>query len=339
MRVLVIGGTGFIGRHVVRRLIEAGNTVTLFHRGQTNKDLLASVNHISGERSDLQSFASEFKRVEPDVALDMICYNKQEAVDLVAVLNSVCERVVLSSSMDVYRSYGRLLGLEHGPPDAEPLNEDSPLRESEYPHRAIAKSPRDFARHYEKLHVERVVMTTPSLRATILRLPAVYGPGDEYHRTFEYLKRMDDGRKKILLEETRARWRWTRGYVENVADAIALAVTDDRGAGRIYNVGEPDALTEAEWVRSIGEAAGWRGEVVSLPREKMPAHLDVLYSWGHQLECDTNRIRIDLGYVEQVSRGQAMQRTIEWERAHPPDQVDAARFNYAAEDELLKRFQ
>src|SRR5438132_3284138 len=163
MHVLVIGGTGFIGRHAVRRLIEAGNTVTVFHRGQTNAGLPDGVNYISGERSDLQSFAAEFKRIEPDVALDMICYNKREALDLVGALDSMCERVVIASSMDVYRSYGRLLGVEHGPPNRAPLSEGSPLRESEYPHRAIAKSPADFAKYYEKLHVERVVTAAPSL--------------------------------------------------------------------------------------------------------------------------------------------------------------------------------
>jgi nucleoside-diphosphate-sugar epimerase len=80
MRVLVIGGTGFIGRHLTRRLIEAGHEVTVFHRGhrgQTNADLPAGVNHISGERRELQAFSSEFKRIKPDVALDMICYNEQ----------------------------------------------------------------------------------------------------------------------------------------------------------------------------------------------------------------------------------------------------------------------
>jgi nucleoside-diphosphate-sugar epimerase len=335
MRVLVVGGTGFIGRHVVRRLIETGKTVTVLHRGQTNPGLPAGVNYLSGERSNIQAFASDFKRIAPDVTLDMICYNKQEATSLVAALDSTCKRLVVTSSMDVYRSYGLLLGLEQGAPDAGPLKEDSPLRESEYPHRGNPKSPADFAKYYEKRYVERVVSSAAHLNPTILRLPAVYGPGDKYHRTFEYLKRMDDGREKIILEENRSRWRWTRGYVENVADAIALAVIDARSAGRVYNVGEPDGLTEAEWVRSIGEAAGWRGEVVTLPRDKMPAHLDFHFNWEYQLECDTTRIRSELEYEERVSRVEAMRRTVDWERANPPDQVDAAGFNYSAEDQTL----
>ncbi|MFM9735660.1 NAD-dependent epimerase/dehydratase family protein, partial [Streptomyces niveiscabiei] len=89
---------------------------------------------------------------------------------------------------------------------------------------------------------------------TVLRLPMVYGPGDRQHRLWSYLKRMDDRRPAILMGATQARWRTTRGYVENVAAAIALAVTDDRAAGRIYNVAELDAPEEAEWAQQIAVA-------------------------------------------------------------------------------------
>jgi nucleoside-diphosphate-sugar epimerase len=337
MRLLVIGGTGFIGPYVVRRFIEGGHAVWVFHRGETEAELPSEVNHISGDRGELASLESEFKNVGPDVVLDMICHTEREAATLVAAIERVCGRLVVASSMDVYRSYGRLVGLEQGPPDSQPIDEGSPLRESRYPHRAISKSPQDFAATYDKIPVERTVSDAVKLRATILRLPAVYGPGDKYHRAFEYLKRMDDGRDKIILEEARARWLWTRGYVENVADAVALAVTDERAAGRVYNIGEPDALTEAAWVRSIGQAANWRGEVVVLPNEKMPAHLAAPYSFEHHMQCDTSRIRRELGYNERVSRDEAMRKTIEWERAHPPDQIDVASFNYQAEDAALAR--
>jgi nucleoside-diphosphate-sugar epimerase len=168
-------------------------------------------------------------------------------------------------------------------------------------------------------------------------LPAVYGPGDKYHRTHEYLKRMDDGRERILLEQTHARWRWTRGYVENVADAITLAVTDERASGRIFNVGESNALTEREWVQNIGNAAGWTGEVVSIPRELMPEHLLAPYRFEHHLDCDTSRVREELGYSERVSRDEAMLATVEWERAHPPGRIDSGRFDYAEEDAVLAR--
>ncbi len=57
---------------------------------------------------------------------------------------------------------------------------------------------------------------------------------------------MDDGRSAILLEKGMTSWRWTHGYVEDVAAAVALAVMDERAAGRTYNLGEADPLPWTE---------------------------------------------------------------------------------------------
>ena len=126
---------------------------------------------------------------------------------------------------------------------------------------------------YEKILVERTVMGDPDLPGTVLRLPAVYGPGDGQHRLFGYLKRMDDRRPALLMEEGQLQWRWSRGYVENVAAAIVRAVVDERATGRIYNVAEPEALPEAEWVRTIGEAAGWRAAGLPAVHQALPLPL------------------------------------------------------------------
>jgi nucleoside-diphosphate-sugar epimerase len=335
MNVLIIGGTRFIGLRVARSLVEYGHKVTLFHRGQTEVDLPASVNHIHGDRRALSGFTSGFEQASPDVVLDMICYNEREASDLMQTFRGIAKRVVVASSMDVYKAYGCLLGLESGTPDTHALTESSPVRESRFPYRSHAASPDDMVYDYDKIPVEQVVMTDTTLAGTVVRLPAVYGPGD--HRAFDYLKRMSDGRRTILLEEKNARWRWTRGYVEDVARAIALAVIDDRAAGRIYNAGEPGALAESEWVECIGRAASWHGEVVTLSKESMPEHLAVPYNFDHHLRADTSRIRNELGYSELVSLDEAMRETVEWERTHPPQPVDEKRFNYAAEDEALAR--
>src|SRR5215213_103178 len=227
MRILVIGGTGFIGPHVLRRLRAAGHEVTIFHRGETRAELPDGVREIHGDRRDLPSFAAEFRAIAPDVALDMIAYTETDARALVSLFKTVARRAVVLSSADVYGAYGRLLGLETGAPAAHPLAEDAPVRANLYPYRARAAGPDDFKYHYEKILVERVVMSDAALAGTVLRLPAVYGPGDKQHRLFSYLKRMDDHRPFIMLGDAQARWGWTRGYVENVADAVTLAVTND----------------------------------------------------------------------------------------------------------------
>ncbi|HWT03590.1 MAG TPA: NAD-dependent epimerase/dehydratase family protein [Pyrinomonadaceae bacterium] len=339
MRILIVGGTRFTGPHVVRRLVEMGHAVFVFHRGETRAELPEGVEEIHGDRRDLASFAADFKTIAPDVVLDMIAYTETDARALVGVFKGVARRAVVASSADVYGAYGRLLRLETGAPAASPLAEDAPLRANLYPYRARAEGPDDFKYHYEKILVERVVMSDSELPGTVLRLPAVYGPGDHQHRLFGYVKRMDDHRPAILLGEAQARWRWTRGYVENVAEAVVLALTNDSAAGRIYNVGEAEALAEADWVRAVGRAAGWDGRVVTVPEDSLPSHIASHVDYEHHLATDTRRIRAELGYEERVPREEALRRTIEWERANPPAETGSIEDEYAAEDAALAAFE
>lgn len=338
MNILVIGGTsGFIGTHAVRRLAAAGHTVTVFHRGQTNADLPPGVRHIFGDRRHLPDFADEFKRVAPRVVIDMYLRFGHEAVAVMQTFRGVAERIVAVSSQDVYRTYGILWRVEDSSPNTTPIDEDAPLRSVLYPYRKVAKGPDDPKYDYDKIPVERAVMGDPELPGTVLRLPATYGPGDRQHRLFEYLKRMDDGRPFILLGEAEARWRWTHGYVENVGDALALAATDDRAANRVFNVGEEGTPTRAEWVSTIGRAAGWEGEVIAVPEDLLPEHLKSPTGYEHDLAVDTRRIRKELGYEERVPRDEALSKAIRWERENPPAEIDPKQFDYAAEDAALGR--
>jgi nucleoside-diphosphate-sugar epimerase len=328
MRVLVIGGTRFIGPHVVRQLHRMGHDVALLHRGQTEAELPADVIHVHGDQQNLEAFGARFRQLAPDVVLNMVLFGEQDARTFVTIFHRIARRVIAISSQDVYRAYGRLWRTEPGPPDPVPLTEDSPLRQRLYPHRGTF----DWGQDYEKILVERVVMGNPALPGTILRLPMVYGPNDG-HRIFPYLKRMDDERPAILLRDVQARWRWSRGYVENVAEAIALAIVDDRAAGRIYNVAEPEALSEEEWVRKIGNAARWNRPIITVPKHDLPGKFDL--DFEQHWVVDTSRIRDELGYAESIPRDEALRRTIAWERAHPPEQVDPTDFDYAAEDAAL----
>ncbi len=339
MRVLILGGTGFIGPSVVTALARHGHEITVFHRGKTNADLPATVRHLLGDRSTLPGRRDEFARLAPEVVLDMRPMTEAEARLTVATFTGIARRSVTISSGDVYRAYGRLIATEPGPLEAMPLTEDAPLRERLFPYRGAtpraADDPQRWTDDYDKIPVERVVLGEPSLPGTVLRLPAVYGPRDGQHRLFEHLKRMDDGRPAILLDERLAAWRWMRGYVENIAEAIALAVSDDRAAGRVYNVAEEVALSESEWARRIGEAAAWHGAIVALPRERLPRHLLPDLDPAQDLTFDSSRIRAELGYREPVPLDDALRRAVEWERANPPAEFDAAKFDYAAEDAAL----
>ncbi|GAC1566428.1 MAG: hypothetical protein NVS3B14_08600 [Ktedonobacteraceae bacterium] len=340
MRILVIGGTNFMGPLVVRSLYLQGHDVTIFHRCMTTTGLPDEVQEILGDRHPLANVASILQKAEPEIVLDMIPAVEQDARDVMDALKSIARRVVAISSQDVYRAFGRVNLKESGPVEPPPIIEDSPLRENLYPYRGETMrdedDPQKWHDYYDKILVERIVMSDPDLPGTILRLPMVYGPGDYQHRMFVYLKRMDDHRPAILLDEVEAEWRWTHGYVENVAGAIALAVTDERAADRIYNVGEPFTFTMTEWIGKIGEAAGWRGRIVLVPQGQLPEPMRNAINAEQHIVVDSSRIRQELGYTERVDIDEAIRRTVAWERAHPPANIDPNEFNYALEDEYLR---
>ncbi len=136
MHILIIGGTSFIGPHLVRRLVESGHEVAVFHRGQTRAELPDSVRHIMGDRHRLAEHREEFRRFGPDVVVDMIAYTEEDASGLVATFRGLARRAVVISSGDVYLAYGRVVGTEPGPNLPTPLSEESPLRSVLFPYRA-----------------------------------------------------------------------------------------------------------------------------------------------------------------------------------------------------------
>jgi nucleoside-diphosphate-sugar epimerase len=306
VRVLVLGGSGFVGGAAVRRLRERGAEVFTFHRGETAD--------VRGDRVELGKLREDFARLAPEVVVDAIAYAEADGAALVAAFRGIARRTVVLSSEDVYAPYGRLLGLEAGTPDPAPSIETSPLRTARFPYRSKASGTGDMAWSYEKILVEEAVSSDPTLPATILRLPCVYGPGDRHHRVGQVLARLERG-GPYLLGRGQARWRWTRGHVENVAEAVALAVLEPRASGRVYNVGEEPALPEREWVRSVVNAAGIEADIREVEPVELPAELREPFDFAHDLVADTRRIREELGYREIVAFGEGLRASVAWERA------------------------
>lgn len=110
MRVLIIGGTSFIGPPLVRRLIAIGHEVGVFHRGQTQADLPAVVEHILGHRQDLGNHTEAFRRFAPEVVVDMIAFTEADAIGLLQTFLGLTRRTVIISSAEVHRAFGRFLG-------------------------------------------------------------------------------------------------------------------------------------------------------------------------------------------------------------------------------------
>lgn len=340
-RVLVIGGTMFVGPSVVRQLADAGHAVAVFHRGEHELDLGAAVPHIHGDRARIAESRAEIAAFAPHVVVDLRAMTEADARAVADGVRGIAERLVVVSSMDVYRGYGRLHGSEPGPPVEPPFDEDSPLREKLYVYREHAPATPQrpaWLEEYDKILVERVVLGDRGLRGSVVRFPMVHGERDEQRRFYRIWKRIADGRRAILMSTKEAAFRSSRTHVDNAAHAVALVATDDRATGRVYNVGEADTLTWREWALLVGKQMSWGGQVVIGASDDLPLHLrdprpDV---WDHHLVVETSRIRRELGYREVVTREEGLRRALTWYAEAPPaDPAGAANLDYAAEDAAL----
>ncbi|MGH2452484.1 MAG: NAD-dependent epimerase/dehydratase family protein [bacterium] len=128
MQILIIGGTGFIGPHLVDHLIRDGHRITVFHRGQSRVRLPKQVDRILGDRDELAQHRKQFEQLRPDVVVDMIAFTKHHGRVFMQTFQGIASRVVVASSIDVYRAFGRFHRTEPGPPDRIPLSEEAELR-------------------------------------------------------------------------------------------------------------------------------------------------------------------------------------------------------------------
>jgi nucleoside-diphosphate-sugar epimerase len=324
-RVLVLGGTQFLGPPIVRQLVDDGHEVTLFHRGQHEHPDAAGAEHLHGDFAKFSAYVPELIARSPEVVIDVVPYIDKDGHGI-RHFRGIVDRAVLITSQDVYRAFAILHGAEPpNPPQATPLTEDSETR-------TVLSPDLTPEVDIDNLEVERALTGDPVLPVTVLRLCAIYGAHDAQRRLAYYVRRMDDGRPAIVLDEREARFRHSRGYVENAAAAVVLAATDERARGRTYNVADRYTLTELEWLRKIADVCRWEGEIIPLPAERLPEPLHFPAPEGQDLYVSSERIREELGYSEPVGLEEGLRRAVEWEREQEKDEPAP---DYSAEDSVL----
>ncbi len=127
MRILLIGGNGFIGLPLRRELSADGHSIAVLHRS-VERDADEDVVAIRGDRNHLLDSIDQIQRFSPQVIVDLILSSGEQAAQLMSVARTATQRVVAISSMDVYRAWGVMQQSEPGALEPLPLTEDSPLR-------------------------------------------------------------------------------------------------------------------------------------------------------------------------------------------------------------------
>ena len=314
MRVIVIGGTRFIGRAVVAALTGAGHDVLLVHRGEHEPAGLLDVPHLHANRRALGDHRDRLTGFD---ALVDVC--AMTGPDASALLDAVPgdPHLIVASSQDVYQAFSSLLAGRVTEP--VPLDEDAALRDGPLEERRARDDPNwDFdAAAYEKLDVERAYLARGG---TVLRLPFTYGEHDYQRREEAILRRVRAGRTRIPVGP--GTLLWSKGYAGDIAEAVRLTVETPASAGQVLNLAESRTVSMGQWSVRVLEAAGATDvELVKVDDKLVPPDLLLTTTMAQHVLVDASRARALLGWSD-TDPVEAGRRSIEWHLASPPEEPE-----------------
>lgn len=321
MRTLVIGGTQFMGRATVLRLLQRGHEVAVMHRRDHNDFGDGIVQNLQADRNDVEAVARILRRESFDAVLDFV-YDWERGTTAAQVEGSArscgdgLQRYVFISSVGAYAG-----GLD--------LTEDALLAPDDHP--------MPYVQH--KASTERLLFAMhreTGFPVTIIRPPFVHGPGQMFYREQFFWDRLHDGRPIILPDGGDAPTQWV--YAPDVAEACVRAIEVPAAVGEAFNVAHLEPTTQRSFVEALARAAGVEPILAAVPRATIQAAGGQLAGenlyYGEFLDLPPSTAVVDkmrrvLG-VEPTPLDEALRASYAWYKAQPRRPV-----NYTFEDRLL----
>ncbi len=260
MNVLVIGGTRFIGRATVMRLVREGHDVTLLNPGLKADPFGTRVRRVMGDRRDAATIKRAAEKRDYDVVLDITAHHESETAAMVEAFRGRITQFIHISTAAVYLIREGLL---------------PPFREPQFSGRVVARSGRGeslWLHAYHKRRCEEVLLRAweeSSFPFTTLRLPMVVGHNDYTRRADTYLERLITGGPLLLPEGGLNSWGFL--WVDDVAEVVAGNLANSGAIGRAYNVAQREAMTLRSFVELVAACLERRPQLLSLPASWLTA--------------------------------------------------------------------
>jgi nucleoside-diphosphate-sugar epimerase len=259
MKILVIGGTLFIGRGLVAGLLKEEHDVTILHR-KPGHDLGKRVHEIIADRNDSEEVKLALAGRQFDIVFDNV-YDWERgttAAQVEGTARACGDRLRRYVFMSSVAAYGDGLNHHEGDALAPDSHPDTYVRNK-------AMSERSLFRMHQRNKFPVVT----------LRPPYLYGPGNPHYREAFFWDRLRDDRPIIIPGDGRRLMQFV--YVKDLVAAALRAAEEPSAVGHAFNIANARPVTQTELVETLADVAGKTPELVRIPRTRL------LQAGGHPM--------------------------------------------------------
>ena len=335
MRILVIGGTGFISGRLVDRLLQVGHDVTTFTRGRSPGSTAQAprVKRIHGDRTNPESLRSALGERSFDVVYDMVAYEGSDSDTAVQVFRGRTGRFVHCSTISVYMVSNEVQCPITEDQDHGPLMPHWPRNPFGMDYGIAKRACEDvlWAAHDEK-----------DFPVTMIRPTYVSGPGDPVRRDHFWVQRILDGGP--LLVPGSGDFAFQQVFVDDVVQPFVRVLDEPVSVGRAYNVAAEEIFSLNDYLQRLADLLDHRLELIHMDQEAFDDLTISSSADGDVFPFNTRRTAIfslerictDLGY-RSTPFDEWMTQTVEWYLRHQRDSIGYER--RSEEIEIARQWQ
>ena len=332
MKILVLGGTRFIGLRLVRYLSTLGHNITILNRGKTQAELPPGIERLYADRRDPEAVRQALNGQQFEVVFDFTGYEARNLEPVVELLAGKIKHYVFQSTGEVYTEAKYL-----------PILEDFPRMSGQTQEKGLA------AYGATKVQCEDYLLRKyqdEKFPVTILRCPVIYGPENWMHdREFSFFARILQGRP-ILIPGNGANLLHF-AYVDDVDRAHLAVVGKENTLGQVFNIASTEAVTIEGYVDTIAEVMGREAKKVYLDFKVMEGLKQPVFpfGWSRNSFYGIHKAKEYFDFWPAYSLKEGLRHTYQWWEKNLG--IDKTRFepgrlgydvDLAYEDEVLKKY-
>jgi len=258
MKILIIGGTGFISGYLAHQLVEAGHQISLLTRGKTSNPVFSHDNlaYMVGDRTDANSLKNAVGNTTYDVVYDMIAYRPEESETAIRVFRGKTGRFIHCSTISVYMISDQVRC---------PVTED----QDTFPVMPFwDRNPFGMEYGIQKRKCEDVLWDAHDEKqfpVSMLRPTYVCGPNDPMRRDYFWIQRLLDG--KPVLVPGSGDHTFHPVYVGDVARAFVSLLEHEHSIGEAYTIAGGEIFSLNEYLHRLSVMLDVDPKYIHIPQK------------------------------------------------------------------------